>query len=71
MRTQRFGAGWAFTLSPARVRDLGLVIGEEATVELAPEGPQRAEVVSADLSLSRRRDGRRGAPRHRRTPWPQ
>jgi hypothetical protein len=39
------GGGWAFTLSPARVRDLGLVIGEEATVELAPEGPQRADLA--------------------------
>jgi hypothetical protein len=38
-------SGWAFTLSPARVRDLGLVIGEEATVELAPEGPQRANLA--------------------------
>ena len=49
MRTQRFGAGWAFTLSPARVRDLGLVIGEEATVELAPEGPENAEWQSKPL----------------------
>jgi hypothetical protein len=39
------GGGWAFTLSPARVRDLGLVIGEEASVELAPEGPQRADLA--------------------------
>ena len=37
--------GWAFTLSPARVRDLGLVPGEEARVELAPEGPQRADLA--------------------------
>jgi hypothetical protein len=36
--------GWAFTLSPARVRDLSLVLGEQATVELAPEGPQRADL---------------------------
>jgi bacteriocin resistance YdeI/OmpD-like protein/uncharacterized protein DUF1905 len=37
--------GWAFTLSPARVRDLGVVPGEEAHVELAPEGPQRADLA--------------------------
>jgi hypothetical protein len=37
--------GWAFTLSPARVRDLGVVPGEEARVELAPEGPQRADLA--------------------------
>jgi hypothetical protein len=49
------GSGWAFTLSPARVRDLGLVIGEEATVELAPEGPQRADLaddIAAALAAS-------------------
>src|SRR6201999_1216291 len=47
--------GWAFTLSPARGRDLGLVIGEEATVELAPEGPQRADLaddIAAALAAS-------------------
>jgi hypothetical protein len=37
--------GWAFTLSPARVRGLGVVPGEEAHVELAPEGPQRADLA--------------------------
>ena len=37
--------GWAFTLSPARVRDLGLATGEQATVELTPEGPQRADLA--------------------------
>jgi hypothetical protein len=49
------GGGWAFTLSPARVHDLGLVIGEEATVELAPEGPQRADLaddIAAALAAS-------------------
>jgi hypothetical protein len=49
------GDGWAFTLSPARVRDLGLVIGEEVTVELAPEGPQRADLaddIAAALAAS-------------------
>jgi Bacteriocin-protection, YdeI or OmpD-Associated/Domain of unknown function (DUF1905) len=38
-------SGWAFTLSPARVRDLGLAPGQEVIVELAPEGPQRAELA--------------------------
>jgi hypothetical protein len=45
--------GWAFILSPARVRDLGLSAGDEVTVELTPEGPQRgdlAEDVSAALA---------------------
>jgi hypothetical protein len=47
--------GWGFTLSPARVRDLGLSAGDEVTVELAPEGPQRgdlAEDVSAALAAN-------------------
>jgi hypothetical protein len=44
-------SGWAFTLSPARVRDLGLVPGQDVTVELAPEGPQRAE-LAADIAAA-------------------
>jgi Bacteriocin-protection, YdeI or OmpD-Associated/Domain of unknown function (DUF1905) len=38
-------SGWAFTLSPARMRDTGLVAGDEVIVELAPEGPQRADLA--------------------------
>jgi hypothetical protein len=38
-------AGWAFTLSPSRVRDLGVAPGDEVSVELAPEGPQRADLA--------------------------
>jgi uncharacterized protein with von Willebrand factor type A (vWA) domain len=37
--------GWGFTLSPARVRDLGVAVGQEVTVELTPEGPQRADLA--------------------------
>jgi hypothetical protein len=46
-------SGWAFTLSPARVRDLGLEADQEVIVELAPEGPQRpdlAEDIAAALA---------------------
>jgi hypothetical protein len=43
------GSGWAFTLSPARVRDMGVVVGDEVIVELAPEGPQRADLAE-DIS---------------------
>ena len=39
------GSGWAFTLSPARVRDMGIVAGGEVTIELTPEGPQRADLA--------------------------
>jgi Bacteriocin-protection, YdeI or OmpD-Associated/Domain of unknown function (DUF1905) len=38
-------AGWAFTLSPSRVRELGVVAGDEVSVELTPEGPQRADLA--------------------------
>ena len=46
-------SGWAFTLSPSRIRGMGLEVGSDAMVELAPEGPQRsdlAEDVSAALA---------------------
>jgi hypothetical protein len=49
------GSGWEFTLSPARVRDLGLAAGDEVAVELTPEGPQRgdlAEDVTAALAAN-------------------
>jgi hypothetical protein len=39
------GEGWAFTLSSARMLQLGLAVGDEAAVELAPEGPQRADLA--------------------------
>ena len=37
--------GWGFTLSPSRVRDLGLAPGQQVAVELTPEGPQRADLA--------------------------
>ena len=45
------GSGWAFTLSPARMRDLGVVVGDEVIIELAPEGPQRADLAQ-DISAA-------------------
>jgi translation initiation factor IF-1 len=45
------GSGWAFTLSPARMRDMGVVVGDEVIVELAPEGPQRADLAE-DISAA-------------------
>ncbi len=45
------GSGWAFTLSPARTRDMGVVAGAEVIVELAPEGPQRADLAE-DISAA-------------------
>jgi bacteriocin resistance YdeI/OmpD-like protein/uncharacterized protein DUF1905 len=37
--------GWGFTLSQSRVRDLGIAAGDEVVGELAPEGPQRADLA--------------------------
>ena len=37
--------GWAFTLSPSRVRGLAVAPGDEVRVELTPEGPQRADLA--------------------------
>jgi len=49
------GSGWGFTLSPERLDGMGLAVGDEVTVELAPEGPQRgdlAEDISAALAAN-------------------
>jgi len=37
--------GWAFTLNPERIVRTGIAIGSDAIVELAPEGPQRADLA--------------------------
>jgi bacteriocin resistance YdeI/OmpD-like protein/uncharacterized protein DUF1905 len=47
--------GWAFTLSPMWMRDTGVAIGDEVTLELAPEGPLRGDLatdVAAALEAS-------------------
>jgi len=44
-------AGWAFTLSPSRVQGLGVIPGDEVSVELTPEGPQRADLAD-DLAAA-------------------
>jgi hypothetical protein len=43
------GTGWAFTLNASRMLHTGVTIGGDTDVELAPEGPQRAD-LSADLA---------------------
>jgi bacteriocin resistance YdeI/OmpD-like protein/uncharacterized protein DUF1905 len=37
--------GWALTLTPLWLRDTGVSTGDHITVELAPEGPQRANLA--------------------------
>jgi Bacteriocin-protection, YdeI or OmpD-Associated/Domain of unknown function (DUF1905) len=39
------GGGWEFTLNPARALGMGVAAGDEVTVELTPEGPQRADLA--------------------------
>jgi Bacteriocin-protection, YdeI or OmpD-Associated/Domain of unknown function (DUF1905) len=39
------GGGWAFTLTPMWVRDAGVGVGDEVSVELAPEGPLRQDLA--------------------------
>jgi hypothetical protein len=39
------GSGWLLTVTPMWLRDTGVTIGTEVTVELAPEGPQREDLA--------------------------
>jgi hypothetical protein len=47
----RDGGGWAFGLTPMWMRDAGVAGGDEVTVELAPEGPQR-EDIAGDIAAA-------------------
>jgi Bacteriocin-protection, YdeI or OmpD-Associated/Domain of unknown function (DUF1905) len=47
--------GWVLTLAPKRLLGLGVAIGTEVTVDLAPEGPQRGDLaddIAAALAAS-------------------
>ena len=49
------GRGWALTLTPMWLRDAGVAGGDDVLVELAPEGPQRADLaddIAAALDAS-------------------
>jgi hypothetical protein len=39
------GDHWVFTLNPMWMQATGVTIGDAVTVELAPEGPQRADLA--------------------------
>jgi hypothetical protein len=48
-------SGWSFTLNASRMSAMGISVGSDATVELAPEGPQRADLaddIAAALAAS-------------------
>src|SRR5215469_16026602 len=38
-------SGWVLTVTPMWLRDAGVTIGDEVTVELVPEGPQRVDLA--------------------------
>jgi hypothetical protein len=47
--------GWSLIVRPLWIGDSGLAIGDEATVELTPEGPQRGDLaddIAAALAAS-------------------
>jgi hypothetical protein len=39
------GSQWVFTINPMWMRDTGVAVGDAVTVELEPEGPQRADLA--------------------------
>jgi uncharacterized protein YdeI (YjbR/CyaY-like superfamily) len=39
------GSGWILTLAPKRLLGMGVAIGDDVTVELVPEGPQRSDLA--------------------------
>ncbi len=39
------GSDWVLVLAPKRLSSLGVAIGDEVTVELSPEGPQRGDLA--------------------------
>ena len=53
-------SGWAFTMNPGRMYSLGIDIGSDALVELAPEGPQRGDLAD-DISAALQADPAAGA----------
>jgi hypothetical protein len=49
------GGRWALTVTPLWLRDTCVAIGDDVTVELAPEGPQRGDLaddIAAALSAN-------------------
>jgi hypothetical protein len=40
------GPGWVLTITPMWMRDAGVTAGQDATIEVAPEGPQRDDLAA-------------------------
>ena len=54
-RLRPAGRGWMLTLTPKRLLGMGIAIGDDVTVELVPEGPQRGDLaddIAAALAAS-------------------
>jgi hypothetical protein len=54
------GQGWVLTLAPKRLASMAIAIGDEVTVELAPEGPQRGDLAD-DIAAALAADPAAGA----------
>jgi hypothetical protein len=52
--------GWVLTLASKRLLSMGMAIGDEVTVELAPEGPQRGD-LAGDIAVALAADPAAGA----------
>ncbi len=50
--------GWALTLAAKRLTGMGIAIGDEVSVELGPEGPQRGDLADAGCRCDHRRPPR-------------
>jgi uncharacterized protein YdeI (YjbR/CyaY-like superfamily) len=49
------GGGWVLTLALNRLRGIGVAVGDDVIIELAPEGPQRGDLaddIAAALEAS-------------------
>lgn len=57
---ERVGDGFGFTLGPKSPSRVGLVGGDEVTVEVTPEGPQRDDLAE-DIALALRANPRAAA----------
>jgi Bacteriocin-protection, YdeI or OmpD-Associated/Domain of unknown function (DUF1905) len=54
------GSGWVLPLAPQRLISMGMTIGDEVYVELAPEGPQRGDLAD-DIAAALAADPAAGA----------
>ena len=54
-RLEPSGGEWILVIAPQRLLGMGIAVGDEVTVELSPEGPQRGDLaddIAAALAAS-------------------